>query len=56
MGVYKDKNGRWYVSVRYKNCWEGHPAKQREALSQKGMPWSGNVSFCKSIPAAWISS
>ena len=27
MGVYKDKNGRWYVSVRYKN-WLGEPSRK----------------------------
>ena len=27
MGAYKDKNGRWYVSVRYKN-WLGEPSRK----------------------------
>ena len=27
MGAYKDKGGRWYVSVRYKN-WLGEPARK----------------------------
>ena len=27
MGAYKDKGGRWYVSVRYKN-WLGEPSRK----------------------------
>ena len=27
MGAYKDKGGRWYVSVRYRN-WLGEPARK----------------------------
>ena len=27
MGAYKDKNGRWYVSIRYKN-WLGEPSRK----------------------------
>ena len=54
MGAYKDKGGRWYVSVRYKN-WLGEPSrKPREVLPQNEMHWHGNESFCRNPQAVWI--
>ena len=53
-GSLQRQNGRWYVSVRYKNWLENRPAKPREVLLRKGMRWLGNGSFCRSIPAVWI--
>ena len=54
MGAYKDKGGRWYVSVRYRNWLENRPVKPREDSPQNGMRWHGNESFCKNPQATWI--
>ena len=54
MGAYKDKGGRWYVSVRYKNWLGDRPVKPREDLLQSEMHWHENGSFSKNLQAAWI--
>ena len=41
MGAYKDKGGRWYVSVRYKN-WLGEPSRKTKrgfATKRDALAW-----------------
>ena len=41
MGAYKDKGGRWYVSVRYKN-WLGEPSRKTKrgfTTKRDAMAW-----------------
>ena len=53
MGAYKDKGGRWYVSVRYKN-WRGEPSRKTKSLQQSETLGHGNGNFSKNPQAAWI--
>ena len=52
MGAYKDKNGRWYVSIRYKN-WLGEATRKlkrgfttkRDALAFSKMQTTPRIGF-----------
>ena len=53
MGAYKDKNGTWCASARYKN-WAGETkSKMKRDFLQNGKHWHGNESLLLNMTETW---